>query len=174
MHLLHLLRHAKSSWRDDVEDHARPLNKRGRAAARRVGRNLPHTVPPIDLVLCSSALRTRQTLDLIVAGLAPPPPCVVEDDLYLADCERLIERLHQLDEGCRNVMLIGHNPGLHDLAIRLADPDTAAARTLLSSKFPTTARASFGIDSPWSELGRGRHRVVAYVPVSALPDEEED
>jgi phosphohistidine phosphatase len=174
MHLLHLLRHAKSSWRDDVEDHARPLNKRGRAAARRVGLNLPPAVPPIDLVLCSSALRTRQTLDLVVAGFAPAPVCVIEDGLYLADCERLVDRLQQLDEGCRNVMLIGHNPGLHDLAIRLADPDTAAARALLSGKFPTAARASFGIETPWAQLGRGRHRVAAYVPPSALPDEEED
>jgi phosphohistidine phosphatase len=174
MHLLHLLRHAKSSWREDVDDHARPLNKRGRAAAGRVGRNLPHSVAPIDLVLCSSALRTRQTLDLVVAGLAQAPACVVEDGLYLADCERLIDRLQQLDEGCPNVMLIGHNPGLHALAMRLADPDTEAARALLASKFPTAARASFGVETPWSQLGRGHHRVVAYVPLSALPDEEEE
>ena len=173
MHLLHLLRHAKSRWRDDVEDHARPLSKRGQREARRVGRHLPGAVPPIDLVLCSSAVRTRQTLDFVVAGPNPPPRCLVEDALYLADGERLLDRLRQLDEGCRNVMLIGHNPGIHDLAVTLADPEGGGARALLAGKFPTAARASFAVDAPWCELGRRRCRVVAYVPPSALPDEDD-
>jgi phosphohistidine phosphatase len=173
MHLLHLLRHAKSSWRDDAEDHARLLSKRGQKEARRVGRYLPGAVPPIDLVLCSSALRTRQTLDLVVAGLDPPPHCVVEDALYLASGERLLDRLRQLDEGCRNVMLIGHNPGIHDLAAMFADPEGGGARALLAGKFPTTARASFAIETPWCELGHRRCRVVAYVTPSALPDEDD-
>ncbi|HMC64868.1 MAG TPA: histidine phosphatase family protein, partial [Gemmataceae bacterium] len=64
MHMLHLLRHAKSSWKGHVEDHERPLNRRGREAARRVGRQLPAATGALDLALCSSALRTRQTLDL--------------------------------------------------------------------------------------------------------------
>ncbi len=168
MHLLHLLRHAKSSWREDVEDHARPLSKRGREAARRVGRDLPNAVPRIDLVLCSSALRTRQTLDLVLAALGPAPRCLVEDGLYLADCERLIERLRQLDEACGSVMLIGHNPGLHDLAVALADSRLGRVPPPFTAKFPTAARASFAIDAPWSELGRVRHRVIGYATPSSL------
>jgi phosphohistidine phosphatase len=173
MHLLHLLRHAKSSWRDDAEDHARPLSKRGQREARRVGRYLPGAVPPIDLVLCSIAFRTRQTLDLVVAGFKPPPHCLVEDALYLASGEQLLDRLRQLDESCRNVMLIGHNPGIHDLAAMLADPEGGDARALLASKFPTAARASFAIETRWCEFGRGRCRVVGYVTPSALPDEDD-
>ena len=90
MHMLHLLRHAKSSWNDDVEDHERPLNRRGREAARLVGRHLPAAAGAIDLVLCSSAARTRETLDLALAGFAAPPRCLIEDELYLADRDELI------------------------------------------------------------------------------------
>jgi phosphohistidine phosphatase len=173
MHLLHLLRHAKSSWREDVEDHARAVSKRGQREARRVGRYLPGAVPPIDLVLCSSAVRTRQTLDRVVAGLNPPPRCVVEDALYLADGERLLDRLRQVDESCRSVMLIGHNPGMHNLAVTLAEPEGGGARALLAGKFPTAARASFAVDMRWCELGQRRCRVIAYVTPSALPDEDD-
>ena len=69
MHMLHLLRHAKSSWKEDVEDRERPLNRRGREAARRVGQHLPAAVGALDLVLCSSARRTRETMDLVLAEL---------------------------------------------------------------------------------------------------------
>ncbi len=104
MHLLHLLRHAKSSWKEDVEDHERPLNRRGREAARLVGQHLPASAGAIDLVLCSSALRTRETLDLAVAEFTPRPRCVIEDALYLADRGKLIERLQSLAESDVNVL----------------------------------------------------------------------
>src|SRR5215469_4971262 len=115
MHQLHLLRHAKSSWDDDADDHARPLNKRGRAAARLVGESLPKAIGALDLVLCSSALRARETAELVLAGFAKPPPVLYEDELYLAGPERLLGRLREVDEAIESVMLIGHNPGLHEL-----------------------------------------------------------
>ena len=67
MHMLHLLRHAKSSWKEDVDDHERRLNRRGREAARRVGQQLPAALGALDLVLCSSARRTRETMELVIA-----------------------------------------------------------------------------------------------------------
>ena len=76
MHMLHLLRHAKSSWKEEVEDHERRLNRRGREAARRVGQQLPAAIGAPDLVLCSSARRTRETIDLVIAGFASAPPSV--------------------------------------------------------------------------------------------------
>lgn len=167
MHMLHLLRHAKSSWKEDVEDRKRRLNKRGIAAARLVGQHLPNTVGALDLVLCSSAARTRETLDLALAGFAARPHCSIEDELYLADCSRLIDRLRRLDENCASVLLIGHNPGLHDLAIMLAEPGAVQAQALISGKFPTAARASFRIDVPWAALGGASHRLVDYaIPAS--------
>jgi phosphohistidine phosphatase len=168
MHMLHLLRHAKSSWKADVEDRHRRLNKRGRATARLVARHLAEAVGALDLVLCSSAVRTRETLDLTLAGFAARPPCLIEDELYLADCDRLIERLRRLDENCASVLLIGHNPGLHELALRLAEPDAAHMPALASGKFPTAARASFQVDIAWAALGAARHRLVDYATPDSL------
>ena len=168
MHLLHLLRHAKSSWKEDVEDHERPLNRRGREAARLVGQHLPASAGAIDLVLCSSALRTRETLDLAVAEFTPRPRCVIEDALYLADRGKLIERLQSLAESDVNVLVIGHNPGLHELALALAEPDSPGARALISGKFPTAARVSLCVANPWAALGRARYRVVDYVTAGSL------
>jgi phosphohistidine phosphatase len=169
MHLLHLLRHAKSSWKDDVEDRERPLNRRGREAARLVGQHLPATAGAIDLVLCSSAVRTRETLDLVLAGFAPRPRCVIEDGLYLADRDELIEQLQQLAESQVNVLVIGHNPGLHELAVALAEPDSPRVRALTSGKFPTAARISLCVATRWAALGGARHRLVDYVTAASLP-----
>jgi phosphohistidine phosphatase len=168
MHMLHMLRHAKSSWKDDVEDHQRPLNRRGREAARLVGRHLPAAIGGVDLVLCSSAARTRETLDLALAGFPTQPRCMIENELYLADRAKLLDRLQRLGEADVDVLLIGHNPGLHELAIGLAEPDTPRSRALAAGKFPTAARVTFHILTPWSALGSSRHRLVDYVTAGSL------
>ena len=84
MHRLHLLRHAKSNPDDNIEDRQRRLNRRGRDAARRVGESLPAALGAVDLVLCSTALRTRETAELVFAGFAPSPRILFDDELYLA------------------------------------------------------------------------------------------
>ena len=168
MHMLHLVRHAKSSWKHDVEDHERPLSRRGGEAARRVGKHLPKMVGTLDLVLCSSALRSRQTLDLVLAGFSPQPRRAIEDELYLATREELTDRLRHLAEEDGSVLLIGHNPGLHDLAIALADPSSPNFRALASGKFPTAAYASFQSPDRWSGLGRSRLVLVDYVTPDSL------
>jgi phosphohistidine phosphatase len=168
MHKLHLLRHAKSSWKEDVEDRERQLNRRGREAARRVGRHLPATIGALDLVLCSSAVRTRETMDLVLADYRARPRGIIEDELYAASAEKLMERLRRLDEADRNVLLIGHNPGLFELAVILADPNSPDGRDLASGKFPTAARASFEIPHRWSALGGSRYELIAYVTVESL------
>jgi len=161
MHMLHLLRHAKSSWKEDVGDHERRLNKRGREAALSVGQSLLGAVGGLDLVLCSSAARTRETLELALGESAAKPRCLFEDELYLADATRLISRLHRLDEGLGKVLLVGHNPGIQELAVSLAARDPSHPRTL-AGKFPTAARASFEIATPWRELGSAPCRLVDY------------
>jgi phosphohistidine phosphatase len=168
MHMLHLLRHAKSSWNDNVGDRERGLSRRGRDAARRVGEHIPTTVGPLDLVLASSALRTRQTLDLVLAGFASRPRFLIDDELYLASADRLLQRLRNLAEEDRNVLVIGHNPGLHELALALADPTAPALRPLVSGKFPTAARVSFRIPTPWSALGCSEVVPVDYVTAASL------
>jgi phosphohistidine phosphatase len=168
MHMLHLLRHAKSSWKEGVEDHERRLNRRGREAARRVGRHLTASVGVLDLVLCSSARRTRETLELVLADFATRPDTVIEDELYAASKADLIDRLRNLDEGIGNVLLLGHNPGLHELAVDLADTSSARFSTLQSGEFPTAARASLRIADPWSALGCSRYELVDYVTAESL------
>jgi phosphohistidine phosphatase len=172
MHMLHLLRHAKSSWKGDKEDHKRSLSKRGREAARLVGRHLPEALGPVDLVLCSSAARTRETLELVLARFPNRPVCRIEDGLYLADGDKLIERLRLLDEDWGDVLLIGHNPGLHQLAIALAEPRSPRFSGLADGKFPTLARASLQISARWSEIAGARHPLLAYVTPASLFGED--
>lgn len=170
MHRLHLLRHAKSSRDDGVDDRERRLSRRGRDDARTVGRSLPAAVGPLDLVLCSSALRTRETAELVLAGFAPPPKILFEETLYLAGPAALLRRLTQLDESAGAVLVIGHNPGLHELALALALPEGPACRAMAQGKFPTTARASLAVEAPWSAIGKVRHRLIDYVTVKSLDD----
>jgi len=173
MHSLHLLRHAKSSWKEDVADRERRLNRRGREAARRVGRHLPTAIGVLDLVLCSSAVRTRETMELVLANYKIRPRSMIEDELYAASPEKLIDRLRRLDDDDRNVLLIGHNPGLRKLAVILADASSPALRALASGKFPTGARVSFRVSDRWSTLDASRHELVAYVTVESLRSDQE-
>jgi phosphohistidine phosphatase len=170
LHRLHLLRHAKSGWDEAVEDRERALSRRGREAARRVGESLPAALGTVDLVLCSIALRTRETAALVLARFAPPPRILYEDGLYLAGRAALIRRLRRVDESAGSVMVIGHNPGLHELALALAAPDSPHHEALASGKFPTAARASFAIEGPWSSLAEWRHALTDYVTAKSVSD----
>jgi phosphohistidine phosphatase len=107
-------------------------------------------------------------MDLVLTDYRVWPRGIIEDELYAASAEKLIERLRQLDEADRNVLLIGHNPGLYELAIILAEADSRDARELASGKLPTAARASFEIPHRWSALGGSRYELIAYVTVDSL------
>jgi phosphohistidine phosphatase len=172
MHRLHLLRHAKSNRDEGVEDKERPLAKRGRDASRRIGETLHSGIGPVDLVLCSSSLRTRETAELVLAKFKPRPKILFEDSIYLADAKTLLRRLTQLDESAGSVLVIGHNPGLHELATALAPPDSPDYRALAGGKFPTGARASFLIEGAWASLDKSRHRLTEYVTPKSLGDED--
>jgi phosphohistidine phosphatase len=125
-HRLLLLRHAKSSWDDpSLTDRDRPLSKRGRAAARRMGEHLRASGGRIDLVLCSSALRTRETLERLALGVADVR---VEDRLYGAGPDELLDRLRDVAGDPGAVLVIGHDPGMHELAAALAGPDLGEPR----------------------------------------------
>jgi phosphohistidine phosphatase len=168
MHQLHLLRHAKSSWDDEAVDHKRPLTRRGREAARLIGETLPAAIGALDLVLCSTALRARETAELALAAYKPRPKILYEDGLYLATPEVLIRRLRQLDEACGAVMIVGHNPGLHELATALGDPASSGFSNLANGKFPTGVRARFAIGTGWADIDNARHRLIDYVTVKSL------
>jgi len=138
-----LLRHAKavrSDPRDD--DHERPLAARGRRDAARMGAELVDRGLAPDQVLCSSARRTRETLELAL----PRPPAglavVVDRSLYLADPEALLERIAAVRERVRTLLVVGHAPGLAELALELARSGRADALERMAEKFPTGALAA--------------------------------
>ncbi|MBV8432041.1 MAG: histidine phosphatase family protein [Solirubrobacterales bacterium] len=145
---LYLLRHAKSSWDDPgLEDHDRPLAPRGRKAAKLIGAYLARHHTAISLVLCSPAVRTRQTLELV----GPPGEVQIEPELYRASSVQLLDRLHRAPETADAVMVIGHNPAIQDLAAGLVGPAT----DLGARKFPTAALATLTFAGAWPELGWG-------------------
>lgn len=134
-----LLRHAKSDRTPGVEDHERPLNARGRNAAPTVGAYLAGEGIIPDLVVCSTAKRTRQTWELVARALPKPPHAEFDETLYLAEEDAIRELVHTLPPAARCAMLIGHNPGLHEVALALIGAGDAAARRKLQAKFPTAA-----------------------------------
>lgn len=162
MKRLYLLRHAKSSWKDtSLPDHDRPLAGRGRRAAKAIARHMrEHGVEP-ELVLCSTARRARETLDRIASALGSPT-VRVESELYAASAPALLERLRSLPDTVESVMVIGHNPGLQELALELARPASAASE--LAAKYPTGALATLAFDaSSWQELDRDTAELVELV-----------
>jgi len=132
-----------------------------------------HRIEP-ELVLCSSARRTRETL----AGVLPGRLALIEPELFLAGHEQLLARLGQVEPEIRSVMVIGHNPALQMLTLNLAGRDSAkrpaGAEGLeeISRKLPTGALVTLSFDSPWSELGRGSAELVDYVRPKALVHEK--
>jgi phosphohistidine phosphatase len=160
MRTLYLLRHAKSSWDDPaLPDRDRPLAPRGRRDARRIGKHLRRLGITPALVLCSSAVRTQETLDLLHPALAEVA-VHIEEQLYGASSETLLERIHSVPDHVSSLLLIGHNPGLHDLALALAS--SGAKRKRLEAKFPTAALATLALES-WSSLSPSDAELVAYV-----------
>jgi phosphohistidine phosphatase len=163
-----LLRHGKSSWSDStLADIDRPLAPRGERAARKLAKYIRRRRIRPALVLCSPALRTRKTLEAVEASLGKR--CVVEvvPELYAASEQELLERLQALSESVSSVMLIGHNPGLQDLALLLAS--RGACLPQLEEKFPTGALATLVVRSEsWTALGPGEAELVDYVVPSQL------
>jgi phosphohistidine phosphatase len=159
-HLL-LLRHAKSSWDDPaLADHDRPLAPRGRKAAKRIGARLRADQTLVDLVLCSTARRARETLDLV----APPGKIEIESRIYGASADELRERLAAVSDDVGTVMLVGHNPAIHDLAIALL---SAADRQVVDT-YPTGALAILTFPGSWRSLTARRAQLVAFLKPRAL------
>ena len=166
-----LMRHAKSSWDDPrLSDHARPLNPRGRAAAAAMRGMMQAVGLAPDIVLVSSARRTLQTLEALEPWDDTP---LVEpmDALYLADPAQLLQLLHGVAETARSVLVLGHNPGLHDLALLLAGSGDEAIRRRLDEGFPSGALAEFSVPGSWATLGEGGGRLVRFVTPRDLPGE---
>lgn len=151
-----LLRHGKSAYPPGVADHARPLAERGVRDATVAGRLLRERVGVPDLVLVSSATRTLQTWDLVKQAFEHPPHHLVEPRIYEAWVDDLLLLLREVEDRYRTVVLIGHNPGLEELAFALSgDASDHGAVSGMSVKFPTSALAVLTVERPWAHLVPG-------------------
>ncbi len=162
---VHLLRHAKSDWDDAMRsDHDRPLARRGQRAATRLGDYVrAHEIQP-QLVLCSSARRTVET----ARAVDPGGELILEPRLYGASAEDLLGRLHDLDNAVTEVMIIGHNPALQMLVLKLVAHTRNADLDEIRRKLPTGGLVTLDFDGDWADLSPAGARLTGYVRPKAL------
>lgn len=154
---LTLFRHAKAVRDEQIAaDVDRPLAERGRLDALRMADWLAGCGCVPDLVLCSTARRTRETAEGALPRLLPPPAVRYEAALYLASLRTLLGFVRRASDDVRHLMLIGHNPGLHELALDLSAERSSAVRRELEAKLPTAGVVVLRLDcAHWREVGSG-------------------
>jgi phosphohistidine phosphatase len=162
---LWILRHGKAAADGpDGDDHSRPLTGRGRRQTVQVAAHMAEalasgTATP-DLVLSSSAARALMTAEPVHAALGSGVALDVERDLYQADPDDIVDRLRLLPDEISGVMIVGHNPTFHDLALLLVSADDNDGRGRLEAGFPTAALARVALDvTAWSEVAAGCGRL---------------
>ncbi|MFG2072019.1 SixA phosphatase family protein [Nonomuraea maritima] len=149
MRTLIVLRHAKAAHVAGLADRERPLTHRGERDAQQVGQELRAAGLDPDVVLCSPAVRTRRTAQLAFPG----KDISYERDIYEAYADELLEIVRRCEPDARTVVLCGHNPGVHELAVGLAGGDYA---------FHPGAFAVIEVNTPWEELTSGEGRLTAH------------
>lgn len=164
MRTLTLLRHAKSGWEDAVQrDFDRPLNQKGKRAARTIGEHCRREGLAWDHVVSSPAVRCIETLDAFWEGYGKTLKPVWDRRIYLASCVTLLDTLNESPAEAQNVMMCGHNPGLEDLVLLLTPDDGNTARDSLEDKFPTGSVAVLEFDGDWAGLAARGARLAKFV-----------
>ncbi|GAA2836229.1 histidine phosphatase family protein [Kitasatospora sp. CM 4170] len=157
-----LVRHAKAEW-SDGDDHDRPLADRGRKDAPAAGRRLAGAGITPDLAIVSTAVRTRETFGLIFAELATRPRTVYEERVYEAGLGELIALLNEVPDEVADLVVVGHNPGMHALADALAgEADGDLPARMSRSGFPTAAVAVLTFTGSWKSVDHGVARLTAF------------
>jgi len=155
-----LLRHAKSDYPPGVDDHDRPLARRGIREATLAGDWLRANVPVVDEVLCSTAMRTRETFE----RTAVQAPIRYLDELYDASPGTVIASINEVDDDVRALLVVGHEPAMSAVALGLAGaPGTdAAVAQQISEKFPTSGMAILRVTTGWEGLELGTAALVGF------------
>ena len=168
---LSILRHAKSSWENPgAKDFDRPLAKRGEAAAPRMGAFMAKKGLTPDRILCSPAVRARQTLELLLPELAGAPTVEYEEAFYLAAPSVLLGRVRKIGPKVHHVMIVGHDPGMQGLATDLAGTGDAEALAALARKFPTAGLAVIRFKArEWAKIGPGKGHLDIFMTPKTLP-----
>ena len=158
-----LLRHAKSDWSSPgAHDFSRPLSARGNAAARLMGGYIAHHRLVPDRILCSPSTRTRETLDAM--ALPDVDDIVFDNRLYAAAAETILTVIADKGESAKKLMVIGHNPGLHEVAKLLIAAGDVGLRERLVEKFSTAALAVIDFTAAdWSNIHDHSGRLDRYV-----------
>jgi phosphohistidine phosphatase len=177
MKTLTLLRHAKSTWDDPVaRDFDRPLNRRGRKAARAIGAEMRRLGLEFDAVIASPAVRVIETLEEVEQGYGRPLAPQFDRRVYLAPPETLLDIIRAADEAAGRLLLVGHNPGLESLAMEL-DGGTGL-RDEVAQKYPTATLAEIALPAEsWAAIAPGTGRIARFVRPRDLdpelgPDED--
>ena len=165
MKTLVLMRHAKSAWDNaDLPDIERPLSPRGQKAAPLMGAKLKKAGYRPDVVLCSTAARTRETLDLIAGDLPKKVKVQHLKELYMAVPREMLNAVAKVPDSAETVMLVGHNPGMGSLAGWLAGNGDSETLAKMRRKFPTAAAAVITFDVPrWAEVAGESGTLVAFL-----------
>ncbi|MFT2816230.1 SixA phosphatase family protein [Leifsonia sp. A12D58] len=160
-----IMRHAKSDWPPGVQDHDRPLNDRGRQEAPLAGAWLHENGCVPDLVVSSSAVRTRQTCELVCSELGDAAPAPQLDDaLYAASAPRMLSIVNHVPDSVQTLLVIAHMPGVQELAMHLASSDSDPdAYQRAAEHVPTSALMVFEVDKPWGELDGYDAKLVNFV-----------
>jgi phosphohistidine phosphatase len=151
-----------------LEDHERPLSKRGRAAALALAKHMRRAGLVPDIVLCSTAIRAKETLEPIRRRLKLAT-VLLERGIYEVPKCKLWKHVRALPERANTALMIGHNPGLHDFALALADPDSVDRLPAPEGKFPTGALATFSFDGRWQDLRPRTAHLVSFTQPKKLP-----
>ena len=130
---------------------------------------MAHQRPRPQLILCSSATRARQTCEAIAPDVGPAVDVFVEGALYGATAGELLARLHQLPEHLDTILVVGHNPGLQDLAVSLAGDGDGASLSRVRERFPTGALATLSAAGSWAGMEVGQAYLEAVVVPRDLP-----
>ena len=169
MRRLMLLRHAKTE--NDApsgRDQDRRLDKRGRSDAAEIGGWIGRHPPFPDLVLVSTAVRTDQTWEIVweaMKDLAPQPQVELSPELYGADPSQLLEAVHAAATADpKTLLVVGHNPGMHELALMFTGSGDAAGRKELGDNLPTSGLAIFDFEvDDWGDVAFRRGRLARFV-----------
>ena len=169
MTTLHLLRHAKSSWKDSsLDDADRPLNGRGRRTVSALLRYFTDVELRVDLVLVSPARRTRETWAGVAPAFLDDPEVRFHAELYEADVTALLSLLRTVDADASSALLIGHNPGIEELAGTLAGRGDEAALADLRRGYPTGGFTTLTFDREWRDLEPGGAELVRFLRPRSL------
>lgn len=174
MKTLYLLRHADAAPDSALPDHERPLTNEGRRTAGRLGDFMGREGLAPDVVLCSTARRTRETWERIAPQVGEDATVIYEEQLYGASVRRILDVVGRVAESAERLLVVGHNPGLEELAEHLTDPDGNGGDPTLGNGFPAGALAVMEARvSQWRELEEGRCALVGFTEPRHLEDRDE-